>query len=210
VFSRVFCQLYRAPLTTARGFPSREGTGSPPWVLYCLRSYSLVASVSHHLPLWVWWCYSNLQALTELYRRILQFTPCCPPETRGDRLMLIVICDTLKNETWAEDTCSLRLSDGNIKFATMYGKPAAILTEKLQKEVVLYSIHAGPPAMVYPISFGQRFAQTPDPPRRPTRHNASVPLRADTSPRRPNRSALPTDTFLRCKGKGHWAADCNS
>jgi hypothetical protein len=149
------------------------------------------------------------QALTELYNRILRFTPCCPPEARGDRNMLIVLCDTTKNETWAEDTCSLRLSDGNITFATMYVILAAILTEKLQKGVVLDTIHTGPPEMTYPICFGQRFAKTPYPPRRPTRHNASVPSRAYTSPRRPNRSALPTISCLRCKGKGHWAADCN-
>jgi hypothetical protein len=123
---------------------------------------------------------SKRQALTELYYQILQFTPCCPSEKRGDRHMLIVLCDALKNETWAEDTCSLRFSDGNLTFATMYGKLAAILTKKLQKGVVLDSIHSGPPEMVYPVSFGQGFAQSPDPPRRPTWHNASVPLRAYT------------------------------
>jgi hypothetical protein len=123
---------------------------------------------------------SKRQGLTELYNQILRLTPCCPSETRGDRHMLIVLCDALKNETWAEDTCSLRFSDGNLTFATMYGKLAAILTDKLQKGVVLDSIHSGPPAILYPVSFGQRFAQTPDPPRRPTWHNASVPLRAYT------------------------------
>jgi hypothetical protein len=153
---------------------------------------------------------SKRQALTEMYNRILRFTPCCPPETRGDRHMLILLCDALKNESWAEDTCSLRLSDGSITFATMFGKLAAILTDKLQKGSVSDSFQDGSPAMAYPVSFGQRFAQTPDPPRRKTGNHPTSSWRANTSPRRPSRSALPTDICLRCKGKGHWAADCNS
>jgi hypothetical protein len=153
---------------------------------------------------------SKRQALTEIYNRILRFTPCCPPETRGDRHMLILLCDTLKNEPWAEDTCSLRLSDGDITFANMYGKLAAILTDKLQKGSVVDSIHASSPTMAYPVSFGQRFAQTPDYPRGHLRSNGATPSRTYTSPRRPSRGALPRDTCLRCKGKGHWAADCNS
>jgi hypothetical protein len=48
--------------------------------------------------------------------------------------MLILLCDALKYEVWAEDTCSLRLSDGNMTFAMMYGKLAAILTDKPQKD----------------------------------------------------------------------------
>jgi hypothetical protein len=58
VFSRVFYQFSRL-LSTARGFPSREGTGSPTWVLNQLRSYNLVALFGYHLPLWVWWCYTR-------------------------------------------------------------------------------------------------------------------------------------------------------
>jgi hypothetical protein len=153
---------------------------------------------------------SKRQALTEMYNRILRFTPSCPPETRGDRHMLILLCDALKSESWAEDTCSLRLSDGSITFATMYGKLAAILTDKLQKGSVSDSFQGGSPAMAYPVSFGQRFAQTPDPPKRKAGHYPAASWRSQTSPRRPIRNALPNDTCLRCKGKGHWAADCNS
>jgi hypothetical protein len=43
---------------------------------------------------------SKRQALTKLYNRILRFTPCFPPETRGDRHMLILLGDALKGETW--------------------------------------------------------------------------------------------------------------
>jgi hypothetical protein len=78
--------------------------------------------------------------------------------------MLIILCDTLKNEPWAENTCSLRLSDGDITFANMYGKFAAILTDKLQKGSIVDSIHASSPTMAYPVSFGQILAQTPDQP----------------------------------------------
>jgi hypothetical protein len=153
---------------------------------------------------------SKRQALTEMYNRILRFTPSCPPETRGDRHMLILLCDALKDELWAEDTCSLRLSDGNITFAMMYGKLAAILTDKLQKGSVADLMSTGSPAMAYPVSFGQRFAQTPQPKRRQVQNPVFMESRAYTSPRRPKRSALPTDTCLRCKKRGHWAADCSS
>jgi hypothetical protein len=97
---------------------------------------------------------SKRQALTEMYNRILRFTPSCPPETRGDRHMLILLCDALKDEVWAEDTCSLRLSDGNITFAMMYGKLEAILTDKLQKGSVADLMSTGSPAIAYPVSFG--------------------------------------------------------
>jgi hypothetical protein len=107
---------------------------------------------------------SKSQALNEIYNRILRFTPCCPPENRGDRHMLILLCDTLKNEPWAEDTCSLRLSNGDITFPNMYGKFAAILTDKLRKRSVVYSIHTSSTTMASPVSFGQRFSQTPDSP----------------------------------------------
>jgi hypothetical protein len=150
---------------------------------------------------------SKRQALTELYNKILRFTPCCPVETRGDRHMLILLCDALKDEKWAEDMCSLRLSDGTITFAQMYGKLAAILTDKLQKGSVVDSFHNAAPAMAYPVSFGQRYAQTPELSRR---HARAQTARSHKYPRRPARNALPTDTCLRCKEKGHWAADCRS
>jgi hypothetical protein len=148
---------------------------------------------------------SKRQALTELYIRIKRFTPCCPPETRGGRHMLILLCDALKGETWAEDTCSLRFSDENITFAKMYGKIAAIITDKLQKGPVVDSNHESSPVMAYPVSYGQRFAKTPDDSARSFRNQSSG---SSPYPRRPNREALPNDTCLRCKRKGHWAADC--
>jgi hypothetical protein len=78
---------------------------------------------------------SKRRALTEMYDQILRFTPCRPPETRGDRHMLILLCDPLMNESWAEDTSSLRLMDGSTTLATTYVKLAAILTDKLQKDL---------------------------------------------------------------------------
>jgi hypothetical protein len=61
-----------------------------------------------------------------------------------------------RKEAWADDTCSLRLSDENVKFKKMYGKLAAILTDKLQKGSVVDSVQAPSPEMAYPVSYGQR------------------------------------------------------
>jgi hypothetical protein len=63
--------------------------------------------------------------------------------------MLILLCEAVKEEAWAEETCSLRLSDEYVTFAKMYGKLAAILTEKLHKGSVVDSIHAPSPDMAY-------------------------------------------------------------
>jgi DnaJ-class molecular chaperone len=57
------------------------------------------------------------------------------------------------------------------------------------------------------MSYGQRFAKPPDNPRRQFRSTSSGNY---TALRRPSRAVLPNDTCLRCKGKGHWAADCKS
>jgi hypothetical protein len=140
---------------------------------------------------------SKRRALTEMYDQILRFTPCRPPETRGDSHMLILLCDPLMNESWAEDTSSLRLMDGSTTLATTYVKLAAILTDKLQKGSASYSFQDGSPAMAYHVNFDQRLAH---PPRRLTGNEPSASWRDNISPRRPSRSTLPTDTCLRCKG----------
>jgi hypothetical protein len=114
--------------------------------------------------------------------------------------MLILLCDALREEAWAEDTCSLRLPDENVTFAKMYGKLAAILTDKLQKGSVVDSIHGPSPEIAYPVSS--------KPPDKPARHFRDPSLESPTYPRRPSRAALPNDTCLRCKNKGQWAADC--
>jgi hypothetical protein len=93
------------------------------------------------------------------------------------------------------------LSDGSITFATLYGKRAAILQDNFNVD-------------------GQQFctllASAKDlhkPPILPCGKQDNTPQHHGAAKPRPVvrlRNALPTETCLRCEGKGYWAADCIS
>jgi hypothetical protein len=104
-----------------------------------------------------------------------------------------------KEEAWAEETCSLRLFDENVTFAKMYGKLAAILTDKLQKGSVVDSIHAPSSEMAYPDRYGQRFVKPPD---KPARHFQNPSSESSTYPRRTSRAASITIRVTAAKIRG--------
>ncbi len=136
--------------------------------------------------------------------------------------MLILLCNILRDQQWAEDTCALRLSDERITFNSMHGKLAAILTDKLSKGTVMDTVVSrttdktdyhgmnsqllDSSKMALPTHYGSKVAGERYE-SRGSKYRGFKKFKAG-SPRRPKREATQNDLCFRCNKPGHWSVDC--